>query len=66
MTVDENKSWYIEENIEMFTDLNPEEALNDENFINANQMKGTCCVQAHKHDICTFFFPLPSIFLLPI
>ena len=51
MTVDENKSWYIEENIERFTDLNPEEALKDEDFTYSNKMKGI----THKSkNVCSF------------
>ena len=40
MTVDENRSWYIEENIEMYTNLNATEALEDEEFIESNTMEG--------------------------
>ncbi|XP_072029158.1 hephaestin-like protein [Amphiura filiformis] len=38
MNVDENRSWYINENIQSFTNLNPDDALNDENFLESNIM----------------------------
>ena len=41
MNVREQQSWYIEENIERFTDYTPEEAFNDKGFQNSNKMKGT-------------------------
>ena len=42
MTVDENKSWYIEENIEMFSPLVPRVAMANEEFTESNLMAGMC------------------------
>ncbi|XP_072029142.1 hephaestin-like protein [Amphiura filiformis] len=38
MILDENRSWYINENIELFTNLNPDDALDDEDFLESNKM----------------------------
>lgn len=41
MKVDENRSWYIEENIATYTDImNPDEALEDEDFLASNVLEG--------------------------
>ncbi|XP_072028297.1 hephaestin-like protein [Amphiura filiformis] len=38
MNVDENRSWYINENILSYTNLNPDDALNNEDFLESNVM----------------------------
>ena len=38
MNMDENRSWYIEENIALFTTLDPDQALNDDEFLESNVM----------------------------
>ena len=65
MTVKEQLSWYIDENIERFTDLSPEEALNDKDFPNSNKMKGkNLHVFPHTSDQ-TSSSSFPSSFLSP-
>ncbi|XP_072029141.1 LOW QUALITY PROTEIN: hephaestin-like protein [Amphiura filiformis] len=40
MKVDENRSWYIDDNIIMFTSLSPDDAMDDDEFMESNLMEG--------------------------